>query len=164
MIPPLTPTKWAFSRLERRRQRRPKSEKSGGSRHKASPTGPHGWSIGKSKELSDKARGILEDATNEIFVSSVSHWEISLKYGLGKLVLGSIGPEDIPINSDRMGFKMLPIGPDEASTYHTLRRFENHKDPFDRMLIHQCIQMKIILISRDSRMDQYRKLNLKCVW
>ena len=122
------------------------------------------WSIGKSKELSGKARGILEDAGNEIFVSSVSLWEISLKYGLGKLVLGSIGPEDIPIESDRMGFRTLPIGSVEASTYHTLKRFENHKDPFDRMLIHQSIQMKMILISRDSRMEQYRMENLRCVW
>ncbi len=119
------------------------------------------WSIGKSQELSGEALELLEDSSNEIFVSSISLWEVSLKYSLGKLVLGSIGPEDIPSYCNRLGYQILPIGPIEASTYHKLERFNNHKDPFDRMLIHQCIQMKMILISRDARMDQYEKQGLK---
>ncbi|GAH52557.1 unnamed protein product, partial [marine sediment metagenome] len=122
------------------------------------------WSISKSKELSGKARGIIEDSSNEVFVSSVSLWEISLKYSLGKLVLGSIGPEDIPSYCNRLGYQIMPIGPIEASTYHNLKKFEDHKDPFDRMLIHQCIQMKMILVSRDTRMGLYKKQGLKCIW
>ena len=109
-------------------------------------------------------RGILEDSSNEIFVSSVSLWEVSLKYSLGKLVLGSIGPEDIPPYCERLGFQIVPMGPVEASTYYKLKRIENHRDPFDRMLIHQCIQMKMIFISRDARMDQYKKQGLRCIW
>lgn len=122
------------------------------------------WSIGKSRKLSAKVRGILKDTAHEIYISSASLWEISLKYGLGKLVLGSMGPEDIPSHCDKLGYINLPIGLIDASFYHTLKRYDNHKDPFDRMLIHQCIQMKMILISRDSRMDQYKKEGLRCVW
>lgn len=122
------------------------------------------WSIGKSNELSGKVGRILEDSSNEIFVSAVSLWEISLKYGLGRLVLGSIGPEDIPVYCRRIGFQIVPVGAKEASTYHNLLRLKNHKDPFDRMLIHQCIQMKMILLSRDARMGSYKKQGLKCIW
>ncbi len=122
------------------------------------------WSIGKSEELSDTARGILEDSANEIFVSTVSLWEISLKYGLGKLVLGSIAPDDIPSCCDRLGFQIMPIGSLEASTYHNQGRAENHRDPFGRMLIHQGIQTKMILVSRDARMSLYKKHGLKCIW
>ena len=122
------------------------------------------WSIGKSRKLSAKARGIIKDTANEIYISSVSLWEISLKYSFGKLVLGSMGPEDIPSHCDKLGYQILSIGPIEAATYYRLKRFANHRDPFDRMLIHQCIRMKVILISRDARMDQYKKEGLKYVW
>ena len=122
------------------------------------------WSIGKSRELSGKVRGILEESSNEILISSVSLWEVSLKYSLGKLLLGSIGPEDIPSYCETLGYQIVPLGPVEASTCYKLKKYENHKDPFDRMLIHQCIQMKMILLSRDERMSLYKKQGLKCIW
>ena len=58
----------------------------------------------------------------------------------------------------------MPMGSLEASTYHNLAMVEDHRDPFDRMLIHQCIQMKMTLVSRDARMGLYTKHGLKCIW
>ena len=48
------------------------------------------WSIGQSHRLSSTARDLIRDRANEIAVSSVSLWEISLKYGIGKLVLAQL--------------------------------------------------------------------------
>ena len=41
------------------------------------------WAILDRKKLSSKVIKILEDSTNEVFVSSVTFWEISLKYSWG---------------------------------------------------------------------------------
>jgi PIN domain nuclease of toxin-antitoxin system len=38
------------------------------------------WTIGKSSELSEKATREIKNINNEILVSAVSLWEISLKY------------------------------------------------------------------------------------
>ena len=113
------------------------------------------WSIGKSRKLSAKVRGILKDTAHEIYISSASLWEISLKYGLGKLVLGSMGPEDIPSHCDKLGYINLPIGLIDASFYHTLKRYDNHKDPFDRMLISQSLANGYPIVTDDSKFSAY---------
>ena len=43
------------------------------------------WAIGDANKLSRRVRNILEDRTNEVFISSASFWEISTKYRLGRL-------------------------------------------------------------------------------
>ena len=122
------------------------------------------WSIGQSHLLSATARNMIRDRVNEVVVSSVSLWEISLKYGIGKLVLGSMAPDDIPGYCDRLGFRILSLDPESASTYHTLPRVAEHRDPFDRMLVHQCIRQRATLVTGDSRLAHYERYGLARIW
>ena len=122
------------------------------------------WSIGQSHRLSTTARDLILDRTNEIVVSSVSLWEISLKYGIGKLVLGSMAPDDIPGHCRTLGFRVVQLDSGDASTYHALPRLVEHRDPFDRMLVHQCIRMGASLVTRDARLAGYEPHGLALVW
>src|SRR5690606_7163240 len=97
------------------------------------------WAILDRKKLSSKVITILEDPTDEIFVSAVTFREISLKYSLGKLDLSDILPEDLPKLTEEIGFSFLPLLPVESAGYHNLRA-DWHRDPFDRMLIWQAIK------------------------
>lgn len=45
------------------------------------------WLISDDPKLSDKARSLFENPENEVFLSSVSFWEINVKYQIGKLPL-----------------------------------------------------------------------------
>ncbi len=120
--------------------------------------------IGQSHLLSAAARNLIRDRVNEVVVSSVSLWEISLKYGIGKLVLGSMPPDDIPGHCDSLGIRILGLDPESASTYHTLPRIAEHRDPFGRMPVHQCIRMRAILITRDTRLAHYEPHGLARAW
>ncbi len=122
------------------------------------------WAIAKSSELSASARAIIQDPLNQIHVSTVSLWEASLKYGLGKLKLGSLDPDEIPDHCRRLGFEIVPLGAVEAATCHALPRVEAHRDPFDRMLVHQSVHGNMTLITRDRRMEHYRSHGLRHVW
>lgn len=122
------------------------------------------WSIGQSQLLSATTRDLIRDRANDVVVSTVSLWEISLKYGIGKLVLGSMAPDDIPGYCDNLGFRILELDSGSASTYHTLPRVADHRDPFDRMLVHQCIRMRASLVTRDTRLSHYEAYGLACVW
>ncbi len=122
------------------------------------------WAIGRSKRLSAPAREIIEDSRNRVLVSTVSLWEASLKYGLGKLKLDPLVPDEIPDNCARLGFEILPLESADAASYHVLPRVAKHRDPFDRMLVHQCIRGNLILVSRDGRMRSYRSHGLRQVW
>lgn len=57
------------------------------------------WIIGSSNLLSKKVKATIENSENKIYVSSVSLWEISLKFRLGKLSLSGMETIANPRNS-----------------------------------------------------------------
>jgi PIN domain nuclease of toxin-antitoxin system len=121
------------------------------------------WAIFSPDKLSKSARETIKDRENEIAVSVVTFWEISLKYALGKLDLVSIKPEDLPGAAEKAGIDILQITPQEAASFHNLPRL-THKDPFDRLIIWQAIQRNMPLISKDREFKDYRKFGLKINW
>jgi PIN domain nuclease of toxin-antitoxin system len=62
-----------------------------------------------------------------------------------------------------MGFTLIPLSPIEALESFQLPKKSNHKDPFDRMLIHQCIANGYTLASRDKKFEIYKKDGLKLI-
>jgi PIN domain nuclease of toxin-antitoxin system len=122
------------------------------------------WSIGESNELSQRVINELENNINEIIISAVSLWEIALKYSAGKLIIESFDIKEIPKYCKKMGFELIPLDPVEALNSLQLPLKENHKDPFDRMLIYQCIQNRYTLVSKDSRLKLYKDDGLKYIW
>jgi PIN domain nuclease of toxin-antitoxin system len=122
------------------------------------------WSIGKSNELSQRVLNELENSSNEILISAISLWEIALKYSVGKLIIESFDIREIPKYCEEIGFELIALNPIEALSSLQLPLKENHKDPFDRMLIYQCIQNGYTLISKDSRLKLYKDDGLKYIW
>ena len=121
------------------------------------------WAITEPEKLSGKVVDILENPANEIFVSAVTFWEISLKYSLGKLDLQGVSPDELPGIAIETGFSHLALSATESSNYHKLNA-DWHRDPFDRMLIWQAINNNLILVSKDKAVAQYKSIGLKLVW
>jgi PIN domain nuclease of toxin-antitoxin system len=121
------------------------------------------WSITEKGKLSESVTRALGNAANSIFVSSITYWEISLKFCSGKLKLQGFLPEDMPELSLQLGFQLISLSPNESASYHKLI-VTNHKDPFDRMLIWQAIQRNLIFITKDNRLEKYKIAGLKTLW
>jgi len=121
------------------------------------------WAIGKTDELSEVIIQAIRNPNNEILVSAVSLWEIALKYSLGKLDV-DFDIKNIPDYCNRMGFDLIPLEPVEALNSLQLPQKNKHKDPFDRMLIYQCIKNKYTLASRDAGIELYKEDGLKYLW
>ena len=117
------------------------------------------WAAMSPEKLNKSTIEILEDNSNRVFVSVISYWELSLKFGLGKLDLKNISPSDFTEVTAEMGFQDLEVTSRCATFFHELPR-EDHKDPFDRMLIWQSINHKLTLISRDQAFSDYCKYGL----
>ena len=122
------------------------------------------WAIVDKSKLSELVLEILQDKENQLFVSAVSFWEIAIKHGKGKLYFENFQICNLPDYCRRLGIIQIPLTPEEAINYSNLPPFENHKDPFDRMLIYQCISGNYILVSRDDKMKFYENDGLKCIW
>jgi len=122
------------------------------------------WSIVNRKKLSDLVLNTLQDSDNKLFISAVSFWEIAIKHRKGKLDLENFQIQNIPDYCRRLMIKQIPLSPEEAINYSSFPFAENHKDPFDRMLIYQCIANDYVLVSKDAKMDVYKEYGLKCIW
>jgi PIN domain nuclease of toxin-antitoxin system len=111
------------------------------------------WIALDAPEVSDRARRLYEDADNEVYLSVVSTWEISLKYALGRLPLPQtpdiLGPEI----SARGRMSSLPL--EEPATLQLFRLPPLHRDPFDRMLVCQAIVGGMTLLTPDPEIRRY---------
>ena len=56
------------------------------------------WSFFEPLRLSPHVQNILRNDDNAIFYSPINLWEISIKYGLNKLELNGLVPEDFSAN------------------------------------------------------------------
>ena len=120
------------------------------------------WAILQPANLGNEARIVLEKPENHIYVSCISFWEISLKYSLGKLELDCT-PDYLMKFSNAMNFKEINLTVMDTALFYQLPK-TLHKDPFDRMLIWQAIAHDFILISKDSKFENYSQFGLKTVW
>lgn len=121
------------------------------------------WAVFAPERLSRKARTIIADANNKVYLSSITLWEISLKFALGKLTLENCTPESLVDIARAMGLTLIAPDADEAASFHRLPRLP-HRDPFDRMLVWQALQRKLILITKDAALPGYAEAGLKTLW
>jgi len=121
------------------------------------------WAAFEPKRLSRTAHQAIVDPQNDVSVSVVSFWEISLKFALGKLELKGVSPDELPDTASRMGFDLLELHAEDAASFHRLPR-GNHKDPFDRMLAYQAIRRHQTLVSTDPDLAQYVPNGLNLLW
>ena len=94
-------------------------------------------------------------------MSPLSYWEISLKHGLGKLILPDTDPSEIPKAALEQGFTESPADPMVLSTFHRLSVNPDHRDPFDRIIIWQAICNGFTFLSKDRSMPFYMEQGLK---
>jgi len=123
------------------------------------------WLLSEPKKLSDKAVETIKNRQNEVFVSTVSFWEISLKHAIGKLTFDNVELEEIEaILTDEYHIAIIGLGEQESLSYFRLPGFEEHRDPFDRMLAWQAIKRDLALISSDDAFERYRSCGLRVIW
>lgn len=116
------------------------------------------WIITDADELSQTARELFVDPLNEVFLSSVSAWEISVKYALGRLPLPEPPERFIPFQRKQHEVESLPLVEKAALHLSSLPAF--HKDPFDRMLVCQAIIHGLSILTPDELIRKYPALTV----
>ena len=111
------------------------------------------WLVTGDTKLSPSVATALRDPQNQVFLSAVSFWEISVKHNLGKLALPATPAEFIPAQREKHLIASLAL--DEAAVAQLSKLAPLHRDPFDRMLICQALAHGLTLASSDSLVRQY---------
>jgi PIN domain nuclease of toxin-antitoxin system len=111
------------------------------------------WFIEGNEQLSDAARQLIEEPSNQIFLSVASQWEMIIKISLGKLKLASPFETLIPKMMRDNDISLLNIAFEQLVALSQLPLY--HRDPFDRLLIAQAITEQCVLISKDAIFTAY---------
>ena len=111
------------------------------------------WVTLKPEKLSRIFVDCFSDPDNTVFLSSVTVWEIGIKYSIGKLAL-PIAPS-LFIPEERKNHHISQLKLKEADTFHLENLPFIHKDPFDRMLVCQAIERSLTILTPDPLIRQY---------
>jgi PIN domain nuclease of toxin-antitoxin system len=116
-------------------------------------TGVWLWSLWEPERISRKARAVLADLSQEVFLSAATSWEVAIKSGSGKLKLPEAPGTYVPRRMADQGIRPLPV-----SHQHALAVFglpDHHQDPFDRLLVAQANLEDMILVTADRMIEKY---------
>lgn len=118
------------------------------------------WLLFEPEKLSLNARNMVSKNSRSCYISGITFFEISLKFGLAKLDFGILKPIDIYNESVQLGFRTLEINSADMVDFYKLPQ-NLHKDPFDKMIVWQAIKNNLVLITQDEKLEVYKKSGLK---
>ena len=108
------------------------------------------WALSDVERLGERARAAIVDLRNDVLVSAVTAWEITVKRERGHLR----APQNLASAVEERSFTHLPLTFEHAEHAGTLPM--HHRDPFDRFLIAQARIEGLTLVTRDSRIRRYQ--------
>jgi PIN domain nuclease of toxin-antitoxin system len=116
------------------------------------------WWVTAPEVLPQFLRVFLDDPSNELLLSVAVPWELAIKTNTGKLDAHQILC-DIESGQLKMELEVL-----RAEISHVIRAGLlplHHRDPFDRLLAAQALDLRIPIVSRDRVFDLY---GVKRIW
>ncbi len=106
---------------------------------------------------------LIRDTNNTISFSQVSLFEISIKQKIGKLPMFYATVEQVYQQAIKDGFTFVTIQNQHIYNYSKVPLMEDHRDPFDRLLIATAIEEDAIVLSADEKFSLYADV-VKVLW
>lgn len=97
---------------------------------------------------------LLRKSSTTVTISIVTGWEIVMKPKL------QLSGKDVEEAVAKMGGTLLPIKFKHLETLSGLPLRDDHRDPFDRMLIAQAFAEDLPVVTSDERFARYRGLRV----
>ena len=110
------------------------------------------WWEASHPSLSATVIQTVRDEADEVFISRASLWEVAIKISTGRLKMNISKFADA---IEKHGFKWLDIKNEHLLTVASLPVFDDHRDPFDRLLVAQSLSEPLLLLTADSKLARY---------
>lgn len=112
------------------------------------------WTLISPEKLTAQTQQIL--LNNEIVVSQVSLFEIAIKQKINKLPELPLSIKSLAERIEQDNFNLLSITTNHLETYNSIPLLEDHRDPFDRLLLATAMSENIPIISSDTNFRYYK--------
>ncbi len=110
------------------------------------------WWLIDSQRVPAAAREMVESATEPVAISRASLWEMAIKISIGKLKIDL--PRFVKM-AEASGFDWLDIKNEHLLAVAALPLFDDHRDPFDRLLVAQSLAEPLVLLTGDAKLARY---------
>jgi len=110
------------------------------------------WWLIRSRRVPDEARRLIENSAESAAISRVSLWEMAIKISIGKLDI------DLPRfveQAEATGFEWLDLKTEHILAVSSLPLHDDHRDPFDRLLVAQSLSEPLMLLTADGKLARY---------
>ncbi|MEB3174689.1 MAG: type II toxin-antitoxin system VapC family toxin [Cyanobacteriota bacterium] len=111
------------------------------------------WFVNDDSRLSQFHKNLIENESNDSYLSLASLWEMSIKYNLGKLRLEPSYEDFVKKEVNGSNVILLAIKLEHIKANASLPFY--HRDPFDRIIIAQSMTENIPIITLDVVFKQY---------
>ena len=117
------------------------------------------WAITNNKQLTEKAKAILLDPENDIYISAVSAWEVDMKTKSKKnnLTLSTKRFAELCVQS---GYIQLPLKIEHIYGANELvceGEGAEHSDPWDRILLTQAMVEGMSFMTHDEMIPKFKQ-------
>jgi PIN domain nuclease of toxin-antitoxin system len=103
------------------------------------------WLINGDKRLGAKTQRLLNDTSNQIYISYFSFFEMTIKASIGKLAYDNSVIDDLPT----MGIELVLPNKDILENYSIFN--PENRDPFDNVLMAVAINEKCTFVTADPK-------------
>ncbi len=110
------------------------------------------WWEANHPRLSADVKRLIRTEAESVFISRASLWEIAIKVATGRL---KVDIAKLVRSVEKHGFEWLDIRNEHILAVSSLPNFEDHRDPFDRMLVAQSLTEPLQLLTADSFLARY---------
>ncbi len=111
------------------------------------------WFLEGASDLSEEAAAAIESPASRSLVSAATWWELAVKAGLGKLRVPYALGEGFEGLLRENGFEVLPVS--SAALDRAARLPRHHRDPFDRLLAAEALELSAGIASPNDVFDAY---------
>lgn len=121
------------------------------------------WWVSSPEFLSETAKQIIDEAATQknVFISSISTWEIAILVSRGRLKL-TMSPADWVAASEALPFfDFVPVSNSIALKSVQLPGIL-HNDPADRIIIATAVSLGAVLVTKDEKIRNYP--HVKTIW
>ncbi|MDO4798655.1 MAG: type II toxin-antitoxin system VapC family toxin [Coriobacteriales bacterium] len=117
------------------------------------------WALEDSPRLPARARELILDASNQVFVGVASIWEVQIKHAAHPNRMVVDGPRFCAL-CQQAGYELVPIEAGHVLRLARITRAEGsrpHNDPFDRILLCLAIEENMRFVTHDSLIPDYEE-------
>jgi len=121
------------------------------------------WWVSSPAFLSETAKQIIDEAVTEmnVFISSISAWEVAVLASRGRLKLTMSAGDWIAASEALPFFEFVPVNNSIAIKSVELPG-HLHNDPADRIIIATAISLGAVLVTKDEKIRNYP--HVKTAW